>query len=60
MSSQAKPAATHLKEARGAGLNDLKAATVANAKFRHSPNPGRIAANLSHVGPFAGREQFDG
>jgi hypothetical protein len=53
MSSQAKPAAADLEEARGTGLNELKAAAVANPKFRHSADPGRIAANLGHIGPFA-------
>src|SRR5438105_9480462 len=51
--TQTEAAAADVEQARRSGLNDLQAATAADAEFRHSADPGRFAANLSYVGPFA-------
>jgi hypothetical protein len=57
---QAKATSANIEQARRARLYHLKAAAAADAQLGHAPDPGRIAANLGDISPFAGRKEFDG
>jgi hypothetical protein len=57
--TQAQLATGHLEKARSTTLEHLHPAASPQAEFRHAANPGGIAANVSHVRPFTGTQQFE-
>ena len=49
VAADAQPAALHAQQAWAARLQDLQAATAADAQLGHAADPGGLAVNVSDV-----------